>query len=401
MYSHEFVFKTIELAKSLKGAAAELLKKSETMLEKYDNYMHEICETQSCADLPGWDPGLRPHSLSDNQKLYLISKGPHQPLLVRFPQKPEIPPEKQRQFSPKWYSDYPHLEYSIEKDAAFCFVCSLFKHPNQDKSWTENGVSAWSKMKSRGTAKPGKLSGHFSSESHKAALKSFARFSDPLSHIETMLDRSARNAKIQEVADKMENKKIVKILMDVTKTLARQDIAFRGDGKEETNGNYNQIVMLVARHCPLLEKWLGSRSRKSRSHNVTYMSPESQNEMIQLLGQEVRNKILDEIKSAGMFAVSADTTPDASHKDQMTVVCRIAGVDGKPKERLLAMKVVTSKTGDATAKDVLEVINSNSLNTDELLFQSYDFASSMSGRFNGAQQKLQERLGQVVPYIPC
>ena len=216
-----------------------------------------------------------------------------------------------------------------------------------------------------------------------------------------MLDRSARNAKIQEVADKMENKKIVKILMDVTKTLARQDIAFRGDGKEETNGNYNQIVMLVARHCPLLEKWLGSRSRKSRSHNVTYMSPESQNEMIQLLGQEVRNKILDEIKSAGMFAVSADTTPDASHKDQMTVVCRIAGVDGKPKERLLAMKVVTSKTGDATAKDVLEVINSNSLNTDELLFQSYDFASSMSGRFNGAQQKLQERLGQVVPYIPC
>ena len=96
------------------------------------------------------------------------------------------------------------------------------------------------------------MAGHFTSADHGEAVKAFARFSDPLCHVDVMLDISRRNLAIQEERDRLENFQVVKILLDVCRTLARQDIDFRGDGTLELNGNFNQIVMLVSRHCPLM-----------------------------------------------------------------------------------------------------------------------------------------------------
>ena len=197
----------------------------------------------------------------------------------------------------------------------------------------------------------------------------------------------------------LEDMEAEKILMDIIRILASKDIAFRGDGKSEQNGNFNQIVVLVSRHWRLLDTWLNSRY--SRAHRVTYFSPKSQNEMIMLLADEVKQKAIRDIKQARMFGVSADATLDLSKFDQLAVICRFLGTDGMPKEWLLAMKHITSKTGDDTVKDIIDVLNSHTLTTDELCFQSYDFAASMSGRFNDTQRKLQERLNHVMPYIPC
>ena len=47
------------------------------------------------------------------------------------------------------------------------------------------------------------------------------------------------------------------------------------------------------------------------------MSLESQNEMISLLADHIRQKIILDIKQAGMFSVSADTTLDLLKFDQM------------------------------------------------------------------------------------
>ena len=251
-------------------------------------------------------------------KQYLITKGLHQPKLPRFPKDDNIPSNKQQQFSVQWYVDHPHLEYSIAKNAAFCFVCSLFRTPSSYEAWSIIGVSSWSKMKSTGKDKKGKLAGHFTSADHGEAVKAFARFSDPLCHVDVMLDISRRNLAIQEEGDRLENFQVVKILLDVCRTLAQQDIAFRGGGTLELNGNFNQIVMLVSRHCPLMKKWL--QNRNGRAHFVTYMSNTSQNEMIHLLGNAVREKVIQEVKDAGMFGISADTTPDLSNHDRRCTV---------------------------------------------------------------------------------
>lgn len=68
------------------------------------------------------DPGCRRPILTDEDKVYVIQQGPFQPKLGRYPRNPDIPPSKQCHFSSAWFTTYPHVEYSVKKDAAFCFV---------------------------------------------------------------------------------------------------------------------------------------------------------------------------------------------------------------------------------------------------------------------------------------
>jgi hypothetical protein len=46
-------------------------------------------------------------------------------------------------------------------------------------------------------------------------------------------------------------------------------------------------------------------------------------------------------------------------------------------------------------------LNENSISTANIVFQSYDYTSSMSGIFKGCQAKMKEHLGRKVPYFPC
>ena len=52
-----------------------------------------------------------------------------------------------------------------------------------------------------------------------------------------------------------------------------------------------------------------------------------------------------EIDAAPFTAVMADTTPDVSNDDQLTVAVRYVNECGKPCERLLETKIVHDKTG--------------------------------------------------------
>ena len=95
--------------------------------------------------------------------------------------------------------------------------------------------------RSRGADKKDKLAKHFSSESHKQALSAYVSFCKRLSHVDAMLDKALRNSKIQEAKDKLENKEVIKISLDIVNTLAGQNMVFRGDGKEN-DGNFCQTV---------------------------------------------------------------------------------------------------------------------------------------------------------------
>lgn len=101
------------------------------------------------------------------------------------------------------------------------------------RPWCEQGVSSWDKMKNRGANRKGKLSEYFSSECHRKALKACARFCDPLCHVDMLIDRAGRNSTIQEAKDVVENEEVVEVLLNVAKTLACHDIAFRGDGNDD------------------------------------------------------------------------------------------------------------------------------------------------------------------------
>ena len=103
-------------------------------------------------------------------------------------------------------------------------------------------------MKSVGKDKKGKLAQHFTSEAHRAALHDLAHFVQGMKHVDFMLNKQLRAAKIQEEENR--NQEIIKILLDIARSLGRQELAFRGAHDDE-NSNFVQITKLVARHNPI------------------------------------------------------------------------------------------------------------------------------------------------------
>ena len=62
---------------------------------------------------------------------------------------------------------------------------------------------------------------------------------------------------------------------------------------------------------------------------------------------------------------------------------------------------ISDKTGDGFVDKVLDLIGKLGLSTEGLRFQCYDTTSSMSGRYNGAQAKMIEKVKRPIPYVPC
>ena len=58
-----------------------------------------------------------------------INNAPRQPVLRKFPVTKIS--GRNRSFSPKWYSMYPWISYSIATDEATCFACSKFGYRNR------------------------------------------------------------------------------------------------------------------------------------------------------------------------------------------------------------------------------------------------------------------------------
>jgi len=331
----KFILESVQIISRIKSKSKDFLKNANIVLEQFSESTVTSLSNNIIDEFINHDPGGRGPIISTSQRQYLIALGPHQPKLTRYPINPNINKCKQHSFSSKWYNEYPLIEYSILKDSVYCFVCSLFPHgPDKlysNAAWITTGVNQWHKMKSCGAKKLGKLEQHFSSTSHKACLSDYYQFMTNSNHIDIILNRHNRKEAIQLEQEKDFNKNIVIMLFDIARTLARQGLAFRGDG-DESGGNFMQLVKLLSRHNPLMDRWIKETSK--RSYKVHYLGPRSQNEFIELLANETRKIIVNEVKEAIIYSVSADTTPDITHEDRLAVCTRYVNNQGKAVERL-------------------------------------------------------------------
>ena len=97
-------------------------------------------------------------------------------------------------------------------------------------------------------------------------------------------------------------KKIVEALARVIHLLGKQGLALRGhrEGPKaaagKNQGNFLALVCEIAHDYPLLKKYLEDPLHK----DVTYLSPKSQNELIDIIGiRIIHKKLVDEIIEAG------------------------------------------------------------------------------------------------------
>lgn len=184
---------SIQIIRRIKSNSKEFLRNANILSEQFS----KASETESSKqvnvidNIISHDSGSRGSVASTSQRQYLIALGPHQPKLTKYPINTEINNIKQHSFNPKWYNEYPLLEYSIVTDSVYCFVCSLFSNgpgrTYEDSAWVKHGVRQWHKMKSCGVKKLGKLQQHFNCISHKAALDDYYQFMTTENRIEYLI----------------------------------------------------------------------------------------------------------------------------------------------------------------------------------------------------------------------
>lgn len=104
-----------------------------------------------------------------------------------------------------------------------------------------------------------------------------------------------------------------------------------------------------------MKTWLNDSS--FRRYHSTYPSHDSQNEFIHLLAIETTNNIIIEVKEAAMYSIMADTTPDLSHKDQLSVCLRYVNSKAEVCERLIAIDEIVDKTGKGIASKISDVMS--------------------------------------------
>ncbi len=95
------------------------------------------------------------------------TESPRQPA-IKFPRR-VFGNCRKRGFNIEWYNCFPWLEYSIERDTAYCYPCRLFtakQHHSKDSNFTANGFHNW--KNAMGTK--GILKGHNTCSAHKESV---------------------------------------------------------------------------------------------------------------------------------------------------------------------------------------------------------------------------------------
>ncbi|KAL4712073.1 hypothetical protein ACJJTC_005309 [Scirpophaga incertulas] len=175
-------------------------------------------------------------------------------------------------------------------------------------------------------------------------------------------------------------------------------------GHDSDSGNFMAISRLLSNYDATLKELL-----LKPKGEINYLSPTIQNEIISLLGTNVRNSIISEIKKAPFLTIILDTTQDLSKIDQLSVVFRYISVtendDNVPKEikiceSFLGFIAVTDCSAAGLKTVILNLTKEYGIDLTKCRGQGYDGANVMSGVYGGLQTLIKEHAPNA-DYVHC
>ncbi|KAM4071761.1 hypothetical protein ACB094_11G085200 [Castanea mollissima] len=292
------------------------------------------------------DPGLRqkissyhPNNYDEIRRHYL-GKGPCRPPhdypVSYFSRKP-------RRFKVEWYETRNWLEYSIAKDAAFCFYCYLFgkdvgKQGGGD-TFVTKGFGLWNQL--------GKLDSHVGevNSAHNQAIKKSEDLQKEKQHIQSVLVKQSNQ-------DKAEYRIQLNAIVDCL-------LQFLGDHNE----SINEVMQNTWKNCKLTH-------------------PDIQKDMVNAIVHETSKAIIEDLGN-GFFSILVDESRDISVKGQMTLVLRYVNKQGIIIERFFGIVHVASTTALSLKCAIEGLLCKHNLSLSRLRGQGYDGASNMQGDING------------------
>lgn len=299
-----------------------------------------------------------------------------------------------RKFNPEWYRRFEWLEYSVQRDAAFCYPCRKFAPHHvvteNKKRFTVHGFFNW--KRAVGDKEKGLLQ-HDNCTWHNEAM---ARWKEKLIRTD-----SGKSVSLMVSADVLEKRRYyVRSIAEVVKFLAVNELPFRGTydlTQHEEGGLFNRLLSYTLTKDQKL-----AEIERTIPRNATLRSPEVQNDIIKLMARMVSEAVAADLKSSpnGRFTLLADGTRNKANVENIACAVRYVN-DGVPKESLLVIKSTEKLDAKALTDVLLDSLDELEVDTSKMLSQCYDGASSMSGDRGGVQRLIQNTLHREIPYVHC
>ena len=377
------------------------------------------------------------HLLSDADRLELLTKPWIPECSADFP----FSLCKRGEKIGKRYLNANHLEsflwlaiskHNTELSGGWCKFCILFKTSDsgggrgagicrgggqQMGSLVNKPLQDFSDL----TGKGGSLTLHEKSNFHKLCAQ---RANDFLARMRNK-DYDVRNLISTERAKQAsENRSFLEPIIDITLTMAKQNIALRGhrdDGPIDANGedpsfndgNFRALVRLRTRGGDnVLQNHL-----KNAPRNATYTSKTIQNEILDITCSLIKADLKEEVSRAGPWSLLADETQDRAKREKLAIAVRYLkeNADGKftLHEDPISMKDLISDvkshgephdevklSGIAVGESLNGAVDDIGLDKDKCVGQGCDGASVMASERVGAATQFQ-KYADLADYYHC
>ena len=262
-----------------------------------------------------------------------------------------------------------------------------------------------------GKKQHGRVRDHETCPTHVQAKVAEVMFQQGL-NIENIFENQAEMKETQRLLAVKNNRELLERIVDVVFLLGNQGLAFRGDNEnmsddDSNDGNFLEILQLLGKYDERLDSHLkkvknehvkikkkAKKGKKGRGSKVTFLSKNTQNRLIDIIGNQITEVIVEQIKNSIGWSIIVDSTPDVARKEQLSICVRIISPDGLVSEHIISCKEALSVTAMGLFSVIIKVFESKKVTFDKLVAQTYDGASNMSGCYNGLQAIIKEKVGK-------
>ena len=186
-----------------------------------------------------------------------------------------------------------------------------------------------------------------------------------------------------------QNREVIKSVSKCVEVCGKMGLALRGhrdDSTADPNSNKGIFQTLIKFRQEAGDTVLKTHF-ETCGKNATYTSKTVQNELINIMGEQIRDDIIDEIKKARFYSILCDEVTDCSNIEQLTIV-RFVDEQATIREEFVQFCSTERTTGEVIASTILSKLNDWGFDIEDCRGQGYDGASNMSSARVGVQGRL-------------
>ena len=286
--------------------------------------------------------------------------------------------------------------YSKSQDGGYCLPCVLFSPGSQTAG--NRGVLVRTPFK-RWTKVSDVCRGHEQLKYHLDAQVAFEAFKSNMIRPEKSVASQLDGQRAEHLR---KNQELIKSIAKTVHFCGKQGIALRGHRDDSTatsssnRGNFRELLDFRAEAG---DEHLQDHF-KSRQGNAMYSSKTIQNQLIEVIEDQVRSRIIDSVQASRYFSILCDEVTDVSGMEQLSLVLRFVDQSNSIREEFVDFVQVERITGEVLASSILNKIESYGLDIRNCRGQGYDGASNMSSAVRGVQGIIRQS-SPTATYIHC